>query len=100
MVWIVVDFTATNATDKPLVFSSIMGMELYDSDKNKYLASIVYEDSLPKGKVFPDTDIAPGKSATGEVVFEVPKTSKGFLLFVEGALFHKSGPIPVVGLGR
>ncbi|NUR62164.1 MAG: DUF4352 domain-containing protein [Catenulispora sp.] len=98
-VWMNVDFTVKNVTDKPMSYPWIIGLELYDSEKNKYLATTLGWQSLPKDKQFPDAEIKPGASATGEVVFMVPKTAKGYLLFVEGSLFHQEGPTPVIDLG-
>lgn len=98
-VWMNVDFTVKNVLDKPLSYPWIVGLELYDSEKNKYLATTLGWESLPKDKQFPDAEIKPGATATGEVVFMVPKTAKGYLLFVEGSLFHQEGPIPVIDLG-
>lgn len=99
-VWMNIDFTATNVADKAMPFSWITDLEMYDSELNKYGATVLGWDSLPKDKQFPDGDIKPGQSQTGEVVIMVPKTAKGFVLQMLGNMWHRDGPVPVIDMGR
>lgn len=101
-VWMNIDFTATNVADKAMPFSWITDLELYDSELNKYGVTVVGFDSLPKDKQFPDGDISPGQSKTGEVVIIVPKTSKGFVLRMLGNMWHRdyNSEVPVIDMGR
>lgn len=69
------DAEVTNQGDSPATVSSLLCFELKDGDNRTYDQTI---DESNVGSI--DGEIAPGAALRGEVVYDVPEASEGFVL--------------------
>lgn len=92
--WLAVDLEVKNKGTKTEPFSTILALELKDSQNKLYDVAITGEDSVKQ----PDGDVAAGESRRGTVVYEVPTAAKGFTLAFKPDMF--GGSKATVDLGR
>ena len=79
--YLIVDTTFENRSNSPASLVILLNFRARDADGNTYLPSISAKtNDISQGEV------APGKSVTGELGFEVPTTAKG-LMFVYDPVF-------------
>lgn len=79
--FVAVEVTAKNNSDKPLAFSSLIGVEVTDSEGRPWNIAIAGTD-----KPQLDGTVQPGEPRRGWMVFEVDQASSGLRLRVKGNL--------------
>ena len=84
--WVAIDLEAKNNGSKNEVFSTLLALELKDSQNKVYDVTITGEDAQKQ----PDGDVAAGESRRGTVVYEVPEDAKGLKLVFKPSLFGGS----------
>lgn len=92
-IYYLVDATVENKTAKSVSVSSLLMFKLFDSDGYNYTVTFGPE---VKGQL--DGEIAAGRKMRGELVFEIPKESKGLELEIDPSLWG-SGKV-IVKLDR
>lgn len=98
--WLMMDFTVTNVSGQPMMFSTLGAFDLRDSTNTTHLVSVVPGDTLPPGKKFQDNQVAAGATAGGEVIFDVPTNGAPFRLIYSGNMWHASEHPPVISLSK
>lgn len=89
--WLTMDFTVTNVSGQPHMFSSLGAFDLHDSKNHKYTPMDDAMETLPDGKAFDDHTMQPNETASGEVVFGVDQHADGFLLSFKGNVWENNG---------
>jgi hypothetical protein len=79
--YIIVDTTFENRSNSTASLVILLNFRARDADGNTYLPSVG-----AKTNDISQSEVAPGKSVTGELAFEVPTTAKG-LMFVYDPIF-------------
>lgn len=81
-IYYLVDVTVENKTDKSVSVSSLIMFKLFDSEGYNYSVTIGPET---KGSV--NGEVAAGRKLRGELVYEIPKESKGLELEIDPSLW-------------
>ena len=81
-IYYLVDVTVENKTDKSVSVSSLIMFKLFDSEGYNYSITVG-----PETKGQQDGEIAAGRKMRGELVYEIPKESKGLELEIDPSLW-------------
>lgn len=89
--WLALDFSVTNVSGQPLMFSSLGAFDLRDNNNHEYGPMDDAMETLPDGKAFQDHTMQPNETASGEVVFGIDEHAVGFLLTFKGNVWQNNG---------
>lgn len=83
-IFLAIDCTVENISDKPQTISSIMMFNVVDQDGRKCEYSLLGQSAAKAGQL--DGEIASGRKLTGVYVVEVPKDKTGLELVFDSSL--------------